>query len=334
MDSRSRRATSMSDRETVDFLATVPLLEGQQEADLVELARVMRRRTLPEGHIVWRQGEDAREMLVIVKGTVSVLLDAPGDRAVEIARAGPGETLGEIGLLGGDGHAASLRVAETATVLALGRLDFAALLAGRHPSAFSLRRRLALLLTARVRNQLRHLAVSLGGEIAYPAAEVAPPEYADLEACRAPDSKYVRRMATFHDFEPLALWGFLTSGSYVMCPPGRLLLAEGAQSPAYYLTINGAVEQVLVRGDRRIRVGLAGPGKAFGYEGLVDGRPSPVTAIARERALLLLVPRELFGTLFHGEEAVSRGFLEAIRKDQVITLREMLRPFTRLAASV
>jgi CRP-like cAMP-binding protein len=324
----------MSDSEIVDFLATVPLLEGQQEADLVELARVMRRRTLRQGQIVWRQGDDAREMLVIVNGALSALLDVPGDRTVEVARAGPGETVGEIGLLGADGRTTSVRVAETAMVLALGRLDFAALVARQHPSAFSLRRRLALLLTARVRAQLRHLAASLGGEIADRAAEISPREWADLEACHAPDSKYVRRMATFHDFEPVALWGFLTSGSYVVCPPRRRLLTEAAPSPAYYLTINGAVEQLLVRGHRRIRVGLAGPGKAFGYEGLIDGRPSPVTAIARERALLLVVPRDLFTKLFNGEDTVSRGFLDAIQKDQVITLRETLRPFTRLAASM
>ena len=324
----------MSDRETVDFLATVPLLKGQQEPDLVELARVMRRRTLRKGQIVWRQGDDASEMLVIVNGALSALLDMPGDRTVEVARAGPGETVGEIGLLGGEGRATSIRATEAATVLALGKLDFTALVAGQRPSAFSLRRRLALLLTTRIRTQLRHLAVSLGGEIAEPAAEVCPRESADLEDCRAPDSKYVRRMATFHDFEPVALWGFLTSGRYVMCPAGRLLLAEGAPSPAYYLTINGAVEQVLVRGDRRIRVGLAGPGKAFGYEGLIDGGHSPVTAVARERACLLVVPHDLFMKLFNGEDAVSRGFLDAIQKDQVITLRETLRPFTRLAASV
>jgi CRP-like cAMP-binding protein len=324
----------MSDRETVEFLAAVPLFEGQPEEDLVQLARVMRRRTLRQGHIVWRQGDDAREMLVIVEGWLSALLDVPGDRAVEIARAGPGETVGEIGLLGDDGRATSMRVAETATVLALGRLDLAALVAGQHPSAFRLRRALALLLTARVRNQLRHLAGSLGGEIAGPAAEAAHDEYAHLESCAAPDSRYVRRMAIFRDFEPVALWGFLTSGSYVMCPRGRLLLSEGAPSPAYYLTINGAVEQLLVRGDRRIRVSLAGPGKAFGYEGLIDGGPSPVTAIARERALLLVVPRDLFGRLFHGEDAVARGLLDAIQKDQLTTLRETVRPFTRLAASV
>jgi CRP-like cAMP-binding protein len=324
----------MSDREIVDFLATVPLLEGQQEADLVELARVIRKRTLREGQIVWRQGDDAHEMLVVVDGVLSSLLDVPGDRTVEVAKAGRGDTVGEVGLLGSDGRATSIRVTEAATVLALGRLDFTALVARRHPSAFTLKRRLASLVTARVRGQLRHLALSLGGDVAGPTPDESRRDETDLPSCGAPDSKYVRRMATFHDFEPVALWGFLTSGRYVMCPRGRRLLAEGARSPAYYLTINGAVEQVLVRGDRRIRVGLAGPGKAFGYEGLIDGGLSPVTAIARERDLLLVVPRDLFTKLFSGEDAVSRGFLDAIQKDQIITLRETLRPFTRLAGSV
>jgi CRP/FNR family transcriptional regulator, cyclic AMP receptor protein len=324
----------MSDRETVDFLATVPLLEGREEADLVELARVMRRRTVREGEILWRQGDYAREMVFIVHGAVSASLHVPGDRTVEIGRAGPGEIVGEIGLLDGEGHTMSVRVTETATVLALGRLDFAALLAGQHPSAFRLKRHLTSLLTARLRNQLRHLAVSLGGEMAGPPAEDAARAFADLENCRPPDSKYVRRMATFHDVDPLALWGFLTSGSYVRCPPRRTLLAEGAPSTAYCLTINGAVEKVLVRGNRRIRVGLAGPGKAFGYESLIDGRPSPVTAITRERALLLVLPRDLFEQLFNGEDAVSRSFLDVIQKDLMATLRETLRPCARLAASV
>jgi CRP-like cAMP-binding protein len=253
---------------------------------------------------------------------------------VEVGSAGPGETLGETGLLDGQGHLTGVRVTETAHVLALGRLDFAALLAGQHPSAFRLKRRLASIFTARLRNQLRHLAVSLGGEMAGPPAEDAARALADLEDCRPPDSKYVRRMATFHDFDPLALWGFLTSGSYVRCPPGRTLLAEGAQSSAYYLTINGAVEKVLVRGDWRIRVGLVGPGRAFGYESLIDGRPSPVTAVTRERALLLVLPPDLFEQLFNGEDAVSRGFLDVIQKDLTATLRETLRPCARLAASV
>jgi CRP-like cAMP-binding protein len=166
--------------------------------------------------------------------------------------------------------------------------------------------------------------------MAGPPGEDAAQAPSDLEYRRPPDSRYVRRMATFHDVDPVALWGFLTSGSYARCPPGRTLLAEGAPAAAYYMTINGAVEKVLVRGNRRIRVGLAGPGKAFGYESLIDGRPSPVTAITRERALLLVVPRDLFEQLFNGGDAVSRGFLGVIQRDLVATLRETLRPSARL----
>jgi CRP-like cAMP-binding protein len=325
----------MSERETVDFLATVPLLEGRGEADLVELARAMRRRTLQEGELLWRQGDDAREMVFVVDGGLSASLHVPGDRTVQIGSAGPGDVLGEIGMLDGDGrHTMSVRVTETATVLALGRRDFTALLAGRGPAAFALRRRLAALSAARLRNQLRQLALSLGDELTAPPAEDAERALADLEESGPPDSRYVRRMATFHDFEPVALWGFLTSGRYVRCPPGRTLLAEGSPSPAYYLTINGAVEKVLVRGDWRIRVGLAGPGRAFGYEGLIDGRPSPLTAITRERALLLVLPRDPFEELFNGEDPVSRGLLDVIQRDLMATLRETFRPCARLAASV
>jgi CRP-like cAMP-binding protein len=324
----------MSDRETVDFLATVPLLEGHEEADLAALARVVRQRTVREGETLWRQGEEARELVFIVDGAVSASLHVAGDRSVEIWRAGRGEVLGEIALLDGNGHTMSVRVTETATVLALGRVEFAALLARQDPSAFRLKRALALLFTSRLRNQLGNLALSLGGEAADPRAEDATRTFAELEYRGPPDSKYVRRMATFHDFDSLALWGFLTSGRYAHCPPGRTLLAEGAPSTACYLTINGAVEKVLLRGDRRIRVGLAGPGKTFGYESLIDGGSSPVTAITRERALLLVLPRDPFEQLFNGEDAVSRVFLDVIQRELVASLRQALRQHARLAASV
>jgi CRP-like cAMP-binding protein len=200
--------------------------------------------------------------------------------------------------------------------------------------AFGLRRRIAVLLTRHYRTQLTHLAASLGGEPNGQPAEDVDRAFADLEYCGPPDSRYVRRMATFHDLDSLALWGVLTSGSYARCRRGRTLLAEGVPSKVCYLTINGAVELVLARGSRRIRVGLAGPGKALGYESLIDGGPSPVTAVTRERALLLVLPRAQFAQLFQRQDAVSRVFLDVIQRQLVATLRQTLRPHARLAASL
>jgi CRP-like cAMP-binding protein len=324
----------MSERELIDLLATVPLFTGIEQADLAEFARIMRRRVVPEGEVLWRQGDEATEMLVMVDGHVSVTLQLPGGRAVEIAGVGPGEALGELALLDGGRRTASAHVTAAATVLSLGRPDLAALVSRRHPSAFELKRRLARVATAYLRRQLEAVARSFGGQAAREPAAEAAQTFADLEFCGPPDSRYVRRMATFRAFEPLALWGFLTAGRYARCPRGRTLVAEGAPSAACYLTINGAVEKVLVRGDRRIRVGLAGPGQAFGYESLVDGEASPVTAITRERALLLVLPEEPFARLFGGDSAGTHVFLDVINRDLMAALRQALRPHARLAASI
>jgi CRP-like cAMP-binding protein len=323
----------MSERDVAGFLATVPLLEGLPEAELAQLARVLRRRTVRAGEPLWRQGDEGRELAIIMEGAVAASLEVPGGRTVEIATAGPGEAVGEIALLDGGSHTTSVEVTETATVLMLGRADFAALLAPRLPSAFRLRRRLALLLTTRYRRQLLHLAASLGEPAVGPVADEIATS-ADLVPAGTPESAYMRRMAAFHEFDPLALWGLLTSGRYVRCPRGSTLLTEGVPSPACYLTVNGAVEMVLARGGRRIRVGLAGPGKPFGYETPIDGKPAPVTAIARERALLLVIERPAFDQLFTREDAVSRVFLDVIQASLVASLRESLRPQARLTASV
>jgi CRP-like cAMP-binding protein len=323
----------MSDA-TVAFLAGVPLLEGIPEAELVDLAGLLRRRDVPAGHVLWREGEEALGMLLIADGRVSVSLSLPGDRSVEVATLGSGEVLGEMPLLDGGRHSATARAIEPATLLSLSRADFAALVSRRHPTSFTLKRRIAGIACARLRAQLATVAASLCDDAAAaePSPADAPP--AELEFCGPPDSGYVRRLATFRAFDSLALWGFLTAGRFARCPAGRTVVAEGAESDTCYLTINGAVEKVIVRGGRRVRVGLAGPGQAFGYETLIDGGPSPVTATTRERTLMLVLPQAAFARLFHGEAPGSHVFLDVIHRDLTAALRQALRPHARLAASV
>lgn len=315
----------MPDAEAAGFLGTVALFAGRGEADLAELARLTRRRALKEGEVLWRQGDEAREMAFVVDGALTASLRLAGGELVDIGWSGPGEMVGELALLDGGPRTVGVRAAEPTTVLALSRPDLAGLLARQHPGAFGLRRGLIRHSAARLRGQLEGLAGPPDGD---PPAVVD----AELEYCKPPDSRYLRRMATFHDFDPLAVWGFLTSGRYARCAPGRTLVAEGTPPSACYLTVNGAVEKVMVRAGRRVRVGLAGPGRLFGYEGLIDGLPSPVTAIARERALLLELPPDPFGRLFGAEDGIARVFLDVIQRDIMVSLRQTLPALARRAA--
>jgi CRP/FNR family cyclic AMP-dependent transcriptional regulator len=316
--------------DAVTFLARVPLLESIPAETLEALARVMRRRDVAAGEVIWHEGDEAEAMLLVLDGRVSMSLRLPGHRVVEVSAVGAGEVLGEVPMLDGGRHPATARASEPTSLLSLSRADFAALVSGRHPTAFALKRRIARVACMRLRHQLAGLASTLGGSEAADVTTAAPE---DLEFCGAPNSAYVRRFATFRAFDSLALWGFLTAGRFARCPAGRTLVAEGSRAPACYLTINGAVEKVIIRGGRRIRVGLAGPGQAFGYESLIDGEPSPVTAVTRERTLLLVLPQEAFERLFNGETHISQVFLDVIHRDLVAALRQALRPHARLASS-
>jgi CRP-like cAMP-binding protein len=330
---------SEAERATTVFLASIPLFDGIEDADLAELAALLRRRQLAAGEILWREGDEASGMVLIVDGQLSLSLTVPGQQTVEFGRPGRAEILGEIPLIDGGHHSATVRAVEPTAVLLLRRTDFAMLVSRRNRTAFAIKRRIAGLVCGRLRVQLAALADTLGnGDAraraggAISAAKARDP--AELDFCGPPDSRYVRRLATFRAFDSLALWGFLTAGRYARCPVGETLIAEGTISPACYLTMNGAVEKVIIRGGRRIRVGLAGPGQAFGYESLIDGKPAPTSAITRERTLLLMLPREAFDRLFNGDTAGSHVFIDVVNRDVVAALRQALRPQPRLAASV
>jgi CRP-like cAMP-binding protein len=59
-----------------------------------------------------------------------------------------------------------------------------------------------------------------------------------------------------------------------------------------------------------------------------------MSATARERALLLVLPADAFERLFNGEDAGSHVFLDVVLRDLMATLRQALRPHAQLASSL
>ena len=243
-------------------------------------------------------------MLLIVDGRVSVTVRLPGDRAVEIASLGRGRGArrdpaarrrAPLGHRARDRarEPALARAARTSPRWSRGTTRRRSPSSGASPAspargcAGSSRRS-----RRRSAGDARRAAVAGDGDRRRPRALRAAGQHVRATARELPRVRLARAVG-LPDRRPLRPL------------PGRGARSSprGAVSTACYLTMNGAVEKVIVRGGRRIRIGLAGPGQAFGYEGLIDGGPSPMTATTRERTLLLVLPQEAFERLFDGEDA-------------------------------
>ncbi len=283
------------------------------------------------GALLWRQGEVADGLHVIVDGEIAVSLRQPGGLQLSVAALGAGDVLGEVPLIDGGTRSASARVKRTARLLFLSRADFGALTVRRHPTAVAVRRRIWGLVCSRLRRDYEHLAASLEPASGNDGPAPAPQAH-EIDAARPPIG-YLRRLAFFEGFNEPDLNEVVDRSRLRFVTRGHIIAAEGDSPRACCITLNGAVEEAIERGDRRIPIGLAGPGRAFEYIGLIDGQTSALTAIARERSVMLVVPASLFDEYLNGSSSASRAFFTAIERDLMRTLRRKDAGFVRALRS-
>jgi CRP/FNR family cyclic AMP-dependent transcriptional regulator len=311
------------------FLATLPLFSALADDELNVLARVTRLIEVTQGDELWREGDEADGLYAIVSGRVAVDTRLPAEREVEIATLGPDGVLGEIPLLGGGRRWASVRALEDSRLLFLDRREFGSLVSGASPGALVVRRRLLSLVCDRLRQRHEALAEYLGGE---PSMQAELPQSALRQGGGTPPrEEYLLRLPFFRSFDRTSAVDVLRRGVVVDLPVSEQVATEGAPATGCWITLNGAVEELIRRGDRVIRVSLAGPGHAFGYLGLIDGRSASVAAATRERSRLLFLPAEEFQALFDPTTLGPGAFRQAIEQDLVRALRASWHPQARLA---
>src|SRR3954453_12820989 len=113
----------------MDALASSELFAGCSLAEQKEaFARLPPRRFAP-GTLLLQQGQFSAELHIIRSGAVSVRASDSLGRASELARLGPGQFVGEMSLLTGQPHSATVVALSPTESLVLGRDDFLALLA-------------------------------------------------------------------------------------------------------------------------------------------------------------------------------------------------------------
>jgi len=127
-------------------LLSLPAFRGLGEAERKQVAERVREIALEKGEIVYRAGDDADALYLVVAGAVEVL---DGERV--ITRYGPGEVFGEAVLVPGERRAMTTCVALDAVLLVLERGYLERLLA-LHPSLYG---RVSALLARRLKEAVR-----------------------------------------------------------------------------------------------------------------------------------------------------------------------------------
>lgn len=131
---------SLSLMERVVFLRRVPLFAELSPADLKHVAEVVSEHAYPGGEVIAEQGEPGEELYIVVDGEISVVVTQDGGRAVEVARRGVGDYVGEMSLISREPRMASLLCAGDVRTLAIDRKRFERILRERPDASLAMMR--------------------------------------------------------------------------------------------------------------------------------------------------------------------------------------------------
>ena len=110
------------------LLGGVVLFSELSEEELRGLAKDCTTRDYARGEVVWRAGDPAEELLVVVSGELEVRGPGPHGREDVLGRIGPGECVGEMALVLNEGRSATVVTGRKAQTIVLHKDDFAALM--------------------------------------------------------------------------------------------------------------------------------------------------------------------------------------------------------------
>jgi glutaminase len=145
-------AEALGPRDAVEVpLDRQPLLAGLDPATLAELEAAAVSKSLGPGDVLFREGEDARDIYFVRSGALRAELQPADGPPRRLLTMGPGTVLGEIALLDGGSRSATVIADEPSTVQALSFEAITALGAAHPGLTVALYRNLGRLLAWRLR---------------------------------------------------------------------------------------------------------------------------------------------------------------------------------------
>lgn len=118
--------------EATDLLANSALFAALPEEERVVVARRFSPRRYGKDEYIFWEGEPAEWLVFVAEGQVKMIKHSEGGRETILATFGPGQIVGEVGVLVGEVYPATAQALERAVTLNLRRVDYIELVR-RHP---------------------------------------------------------------------------------------------------------------------------------------------------------------------------------------------------------
>ena len=112
----------------IQILQSIPLFAHLAAPELDRLTELVREESFSAGQTIFRGGDPADALYVVVQGQVAILQEAVGQPLNRYAELGSGEWFGEMGLLNDSRRFASARAASDTRLLKLDKAAFLQLL--------------------------------------------------------------------------------------------------------------------------------------------------------------------------------------------------------------
>jgi CRP-like cAMP-binding protein len=269
----------------------------EAQADVV--SGLLRPFSAAGGETLFQVGAPVERLLLLRSGTVEI-----GEPVLK--QAGPGDTLGEPALNGPTVHTASAQALEPVAGFSLDLADFEQLRAARHPIAFGVLRRLALLLAARIRGETE-------GDDGAPDVGTTRPRAA-VGRRAVEELPFLRALPFLNGFDEEELERLTNSLQAWELERGATLFTEGSTARSAFIVLRGAIEVTRVRGDRRLRLATVGPGRLLGELSLIDGGTRTATCAAVEPTLVLELDGDALTELLEGGSPAGLDFLQAVNR--------------------
>ena len=299
-------------------MGAVPLFADLSPAELQELSWLVSPFAYAPGERIFRQGEPGDALYCVEAGRVALSVRLPGGDDLPVSEVGPGELLGEMAMLDAGPRSATATALEPTTGYALSAQGFAVLRAALRPSGYKVLRRLASVLTARLRAHARDFAA--GDPVRLPDAVKGRAPHGGAEdvplGLRSPagalEGLDLTLLPPFRRFSGDELEELLRRVRVAAVPRGRVLFREGDAARSCFVVVRGAVVVCVQRGGDQRKLAVEGPGAMLGHFALVSPGVRSATCVTREPSILLEIDRATFDDMFESTSAAAFKFLSAV----------------------